>query len=620
MRLDTVFEKTAAGEEAIRQRTRLVQRNLRMILILVDGKTDFATLSEKTGNALLTEKMLDELVSLGLIRDKRVGDSLWQEGDLVSEEIKQAKKNRGTLSRPSEPPQFNYWADGASQTNFGSSDGQLSVLTISQFSESGSASMGGGGASVTLTRQTMAPTLNDPEVGSRENEALPRKKNSKKSVPVSLGLGRKVQDFCTGMISKLPARSRESSSVFVKMWIVLGGAALLLVLFVGGLLLYPYSSRLPAVTEQLRVMFGQDVVVKNLGFSVYPKLGFYARDVELPASHLTIREMRLTPDWYATGANFSLSYRLVLDGGVMGASNLNVIDSLRQAYQARALDMTVSEFAVSNLQLELGGVLLNGLEGVIASPNLSDGQIKLVTPTKNIALKLTPKNGVIGLDLDAHDLQPFKSSKLTFDALTMHGFADRSALLAEQIDARVFDGVMRGTLKFVSAGEGEQKISGNLQLERVSLEMLAPFIGAGDLNSGGIDGTLRVLANLGSESGLRVEGVSGTFSVKRASLKAFDFAEAAKRNAGETVQGGAGSFDILKGSVVFEGGRTRFSDLSGEAGHMHVSGGLLVSNNRSVSGQFSVLITGSAMRMVTPVVVDGELGKTALKVGAKALK
>ena len=65
--VNLVFAKTAAGEEAMLQRTRVVQRNVRMVLILVDGNATVAELCDKTGNAQLTQSALLELENDGFI-------------------------------------------------------------------------------------------------------------------------------------------------------------------------------------------------------------------------------------------------------------------------------------------------------------------------------------------------------------------------------------------------------------------------------------------------------------------------------------------------------------------------------------------------------------------------
>ena len=76
-----VFAKTASGEEAVLQRTRVVQRNTRMVLILVDGNATVAELCDKTGNPQMTRSALLELERDGLVDRRAAYDSVWQRGE-----------------------------------------------------------------------------------------------------------------------------------------------------------------------------------------------------------------------------------------------------------------------------------------------------------------------------------------------------------------------------------------------------------------------------------------------------------------------------------------------------------------------------------------------------------
>lgn len=60
--------KTAAGEEALQQRTGDLQRQLRTVLILVDGRSDVAALRSKAAGMDGLEQALDELQQRGLVR------------------------------------------------------------------------------------------------------------------------------------------------------------------------------------------------------------------------------------------------------------------------------------------------------------------------------------------------------------------------------------------------------------------------------------------------------------------------------------------------------------------------------------------------------------------------
>ena len=77
---NSIYVKTISGEEAIQQRTRVIQRNVRMVLILVDGQSSVSDLCRKTGNPQLTENALSELEKGGFIELKvEQHDSLWEE-------------------------------------------------------------------------------------------------------------------------------------------------------------------------------------------------------------------------------------------------------------------------------------------------------------------------------------------------------------------------------------------------------------------------------------------------------------------------------------------------------------------------------------------------------------
>ena len=65
----TVFVKTKEGDEAMRQRTRLVQRNLRNILIMVDGHASVADLCRRFGDENAAQAALAELLAGGFIAE-----------------------------------------------------------------------------------------------------------------------------------------------------------------------------------------------------------------------------------------------------------------------------------------------------------------------------------------------------------------------------------------------------------------------------------------------------------------------------------------------------------------------------------------------------------------------
>lgn len=82
---DTILQRTAAGAQAIAERTPNVPSKLRAVLFLIDGSTTLGDLLDRAGSlASLLETQVEELARLGLIealpptgvgRDLRVGEA-----------------------------------------------------------------------------------------------------------------------------------------------------------------------------------------------------------------------------------------------------------------------------------------------------------------------------------------------------------------------------------------------------------------------------------------------------------------------------------------------------------------------------------------------------------------
>ena len=80
-----VFAKTPTGDEAVRQSTRVVQRNLRMVLVQVDGKMTVEDLTAKIGNPRLVQSALKELEEGGFIAPTLEAVSMWEESMKVAD-------------------------------------------------------------------------------------------------------------------------------------------------------------------------------------------------------------------------------------------------------------------------------------------------------------------------------------------------------------------------------------------------------------------------------------------------------------------------------------------------------------------------------------------------------
>ena len=117
-----VFAKTPIGDEAVRQSTRVVQRNLRMVLVQVDGKLTVGELGAKLGDTQLVESALRELEDGGFIAPTLEAVSAWQVSKLRIERLKAtAASGVSSLGTRFPPPD----------------DSRLDSLAVSTFSRFG---------------------------------------------------------------------------------------------------------------------------------------------------------------------------------------------------------------------------------------------------------------------------------------------------------------------------------------------------------------------------------------------------------------------------------------------------------------------------------------------------
>ena len=73
-----IYVKTPTGDEAIRQRAHVVKRELRMVLVQVDGKVTVEQLSAKLGNRVMVEGALADLEQRGLVAPSESAVAVWE--------------------------------------------------------------------------------------------------------------------------------------------------------------------------------------------------------------------------------------------------------------------------------------------------------------------------------------------------------------------------------------------------------------------------------------------------------------------------------------------------------------------------------------------------------------
>ena len=112
-----VYVKTPTGDDAIRQSTHIVKRDLRMVLLQVDGKVSLGALSVKLGNPAMVEAALSELEKLGLVALSDQAVTVWEHSKIQAAEFPASASSRfsGFVPKTVQPFETRGGAEAASR-------------------------------------------------------------------------------------------------------------------------------------------------------------------------------------------------------------------------------------------------------------------------------------------------------------------------------------------------------------------------------------------------------------------------------------------------------------------------------------------------------------------------
>ena len=638
-----VFARTAAGEEAMAQRTRVVQRNVRMVLILVDGNATVADLCEKTGNVQLTENALVELESDGFIERRAETRSVWRlTGNTASR--KQSTQPRphsefstfgsSGLSTPASSP-----LSGTQETQIipfpnvrpGRTTPQPdtpapSTLTPSTLTPS------------TLTPSTLTPSTLTPSTLTPSTLAPPTPTMGAASSPLaaddlaaeSLPSPATAGDDRPSLLARLRARLaagqrdsgtelrpiRRSRQRRTLTWplATLVGLALLAAALSLGVLLFPYGIYLPEVEAALAQSSARPARIGAMRVTVYPRPGLLLEQVRLgedgAPDQVSMASLRLRPELRSL-----LSPQLVFgDAELIGITlSAAALDTLAQALDASAAASArarVVQVSLSEAGIAFGDLVLPDLAGRLqlsADHRLQSALLQ--SPSKNLQVELQPASGGgVKVKLEGTAWRPAPKSPYLFDSLDLQGRISGPEFLIDRVEARIFDGVLRGTGVLRSGSKAA--VTGDLSFERINTGALAAALGFNGRIGGEARGKLSFSTSPDSlpNAVARLQA-SGNFTIHRGHLGGLDLAEAVRRfSVVPLTLGGATRFEELSGVLTLTPNALRLSRLSLAAGLMQANGQIEIGRDLQLRGRMDVMMARRrADHTAMPVLISGAL-------------
>jgi len=610
---ELIYTKTAFGEEAMHQRTRVMQRNVRMVLILVDGQSSVADLSLKTGNSELTETALNELEKGGFIEPVVEQDSLWAESKRVAQEIRSAAidkalqfvpsraKEPSLLSEPSLSDSVST-VDSAPKSS-SSLDPRLSQFSMGHFQSSELPGMKP--VRVEPSGQGGRTIRGDVKVAETENTSFMKRvfggSATKADKPVSIKPIRR---------GPRPAKMGWP----MRLLLVLAFVAALVYLTV---FFFPYQYYLPELQTALSQICGRPVSVREMRVEVYPKPGLFLGNVSIGtgAEELRIPQIEVQPE-ITTLLEPKRDLRdVALHGVVLSADSIVKLQSVLASTAKPGGMVGVKRIRFENTEISFGGLGLKEMEG--EAKLSADGlfqSLQLRSADRGLTLVAVPLAGGVDISLEGFDWRPALGSPWRLDSVNLKGRVENGALKIGNLDLRLFGGQVQGEL--LLRNDGKPSLSGDLTFERIDSTKFGEALGIGQQLSGDLAGNLHFSTSADAWPAIySAIDADGKFSIQRGSIHGIDLTEAVRRVSSTPIQGGATQFEQMTGKFKLSPTNFRFSNLNLVSGLMQSAGYVQVSKDLKISGKMDLSMRGSVSQTRVPVSIDGLLKSPELQVG-----
>lgn len=559
-----IYAKTPSGDEAVRQSTRVVQRNLRMVLVQVDGKLTVAELATKIGNPKLVEKALRELEEGGFIAPVLEAASVW-------EEAKRRIAERVSASSPAS--QFSTFGPKSLQGS--------DPRPASDFRQSGGSHI-----------PSVFSTFGRPILPADEPApAAPRRAWGETLDSLFARPGGEGRD------TAMPLRFRPAMLVW--------GLLAILVLAAAGLFFYPYNNFRPELQAALSRALLAPVRIDNIGFVVTPRPGLVVQGISVGEDGGSrIEEIRLPSPLALFGSSHKILTGLEMRGVKLSADRLGGLAAIPVSGppgiiigDARLRDVTIS--AHDLVLRDLGGAIFFKPAGGL-------DKLSLQSEDRTLRIEALPSSLGLALSIEGLGWKPAADAPYVFESLQAKGVLQKGKLVLQDIDTSFMGGLLRGS--FLLDWNKGLVMAADAALTRLNGRRVGEVFAAPLKLDGELGGSIKLRGAADDWPALWA-GVEGSMDVEvtRGTLFGVDLGEAARRGAGRTIRGGQTKFDSLKGYLRIGPQQVSGSEVHLFAGLMTADGQFVARRDGNVDGAFTVKIASSASALRVPVRISGQL-------------
>ncbi|MDP3454544.1 AsmA-like C-terminal region-containing protein [Methyloversatilis sp.] len=587
MNENAVFIKTEAGEDAVSKRT-IVQRNLRSVLIMIDGRTPVGNLAQQFGDPLIVEGLVGELEHRGLVR--RV-DNASNEEDADRSELSSIMVDiEDLVSQPITPV-----ADDIRRAHDRSSAKESPVLD--EFAMA-IPELNAPAAAVAVA--SPPPADSDDVRGAIRRAMMTSSADAgvEHSAPGPL---RRVFDLFAGRVSGADRKGPPSS--LAKRLVV--GSFVLSALVIGTFFLYPYSRHLPQMEQLASELLGQPVRIASVSPSIFPEPSIALEGLRVgEGGQLDVATVKLIPR-----VSTLLSERTVMREVRIERAGLNIAFlpelSKRQDINWASRWLKVERISVVDSSLLLLDGSIGNLNGTLDINE--DGaltRLSLASTDGGLKLQGSIESGVWNVALTALGWRTPGQPSLLLDVLEATGTLNSQRLQFDKVDVKLYGGYAVGNLSVGLVSPAT--VEGEMTTSRLAIADLLKVFAPTLLLTGDLSAAIAIRGDGETLEALRrTLRASGKLGVQRGQIERVDLVQAVRIPRPDGVRGGSTRFDRLEGDVLADAsglsltGATMSSGLVGAQGDIRLADGL-------INGRLDVSLRGSATTVLAPVSIEGK--------------
>lgn len=648
MKPDSKYRKTQAGEEAVRRR-QISQRNLRSVLIMIDGNTTVQEIASRFGDIESVSGLIMELVHRGLVQDvdpTRHGIVLKPLRETAVASMVEQASAAEVDSVVEEVPEFTVTdtggedPDGFAPTLIEIDDDDnfddmpaMPQIPVRKFSIEdaygpGAKPFSSADQDEQVPRdQTFGASNNKAESGAnwwgRFRQQVSARAHSiqwQRERSPSFAGDSVMPDHQADMQASAASRVQESLTGMLSPARIVVVALCALVAWISYSIVRPHDADKVQLENTLSALLGKRVSIENVAWSAVPYPALVASHVTLPdVPSVAIREIRLVP---------SLGY---LMGGEPSAYRVEVVNPTVSALSLQAFSGPLGQLSPGSVIITGAAIDVAGLrsEGWSGTARVQEGKSLVeLALIQSGGQSLTLQQEEAGWKLKGTLLNWRTSDKpqLVADILEFEATQRAGLVHFANLQGKLFDGLFAGSGDYRL---DDTRFNGKIKLTRVDASKLLQALSTtprleGDL-SGDFDVQIPVDQWIVDNQKFQL---SGLVQVSRGNLTAVDWAQAMRNPVKSGNRGGTTAMDNLTLQLKCNGAEAdRLNDLGMQcrydnivlaAGPLSVTGAYDVSSQGKLSGQFVAVMRSSAVTVKAPMRMEGTGKEPVLVTGTLA--